>query len=131
RRCVVPAWRDGGQSQFIERPLPAVNEATTGPTRAWALERLDDPLDLRTLAGHARMSVRTFTRRFRDETGMSPNRWLTRQRVERARHLLEATDLPIDRVARDAGFGTATAMRQHLHAVVGVPPSAYRRTFSR
>jgi transcriptional regulator GlxA family with amidase domain len=131
RQCVVPAWRDGGQSQFIERPLPALNETTTGPTRDWALERLDHPLDLRTLAGHARMSVRTFTRRFRDETGLSPNRWLTNQRVERARHLLEATDLSIDRVAQDAGFGTATAMRQHLHAVLGVAPSAYRRTFKR
>jgi len=129
RRCVVPAWRDGGQSQFIERPLPEEGESTTAATQAWALHRLDRPLDLRTLAGHARMSVRTFTRRFRAETGLSPNQWLTRQRVERARHLLESTGLPIDRVARDAGFGTATAMRQHLHATLGVAPSAYRRSF--
>jgi transcriptional regulator GlxA family with amidase domain len=129
RRCVVASWRDGGQAQFIERPLPEVGEATTAPTRAWALERLDHPLDLRMLAEHARMSVRTFTRRFRDETGQSPNRWLTRQRIERARHLLEATDLPVDRVAREAGFGTATAMRQHLHATLGVAPSTYRRAF--
>ena len=129
RRCVVPAWRDGGQSQFIERPLPEDGATTTAPTRAWALTRLGEPLDLRTLAGHARMSVRTFTRRFRAETGLSPSQWLIRQRVERARHLLEATGLPIDRVAADAGFGTATAMRQHLHSVLGVAPSTYRRTF--
>src|SRR5204862_126336 len=81
RRCVVPAWRDGGQSQFIERPVPAARDATTGPTRAWALDHLDRPLDLGTLAGHARMSLRTFTRRFREETGMSPGRWLVLQRV--------------------------------------------------
>jgi transcriptional regulator GlxA family with amidase domain len=126
---VVPAWRDGGQSQFIERPLPEVGAATTAPTRAWALHHLDTPLDLRALAGHARMSVRTFTRRFRAETGLSPYQWLTRQRVDRARHLLESTGLPIDRVARDAGFGTATALRQQLHAALGVAPSSYRRTF--
>ncbi len=129
RRCVVPAWRDGGQSQFIERPLPAPGGATTGPTRAWALQRLDRPLDLADLAGHARMSVRTFTRRFRDETGMSPGRWLQRQRVELARRLLESTDLPIDRVAAQCGFGTAASLRQHLHAAVGVSPAAYRRAF--
>jgi transcriptional regulator GlxA family with amidase domain len=73
--------------------------------------------------------VRTFTRRFRDETGMSPGRWLLRQRVEHARRLLEGTDLPIDGEARQAGFGTAASLRQHLHATVGVPPAAYRRTF--
>ncbi|WP_020575998.1 GlxA family transcriptional regulator [Actinopolymorpha alba] len=129
RRCVVPPWRDGGQSQYIERPLPSVTGATTEPTRRWLLERLDERLDLAEMAAHARMSVRSFTRRFRDETGMSPGTWLLRQRVERARHLLEATDLPIDRVARDAGFGTAASMRQHLREALGVAPLAYRRTF--
>ncbi|MBM7786281.1 GlxA family transcriptional regulator [Tenggerimyces flavus] len=131
RRAVVPPWRDGGQSQFIERPLPELANATTQSTRAWMLNRLGDRLDLATMAGHARMSIRTFTRRFRDETGVSPGEWLARQRIERARHLLESTDLPVDRVARDAGFGTATSLRQHLHATLGVAPLTYRRTFRR
>ena len=129
RRCVAAAWRDGGQAQFIERPVPGSGDLTTSVTRQWAQSRLHEPLALSTLAGHARMSVRTFTRRFREETGMSPARWLVRQRVERARQLLEATDLPVDRVARESGFGTAAAMRQQLHAVVGVSPMTYRRTF--
>jgi transcriptional regulator GlxA family with amidase domain len=129
RRCVVPPWRDGGQSQFIERPLPPASDTTTATTRAWAVGHLDQPLDLAELARHARMSVRTFTRRFRAETGMSPGRWLLTQRVEHARRLLETTDLPIDRVAVQAGFGTATSMRQHLHATIGVAPATYRRTF--
>ncbi|MEV6522954.1 helix-turn-helix domain-containing protein [Longispora sp. NPDC051575] len=131
RRCVVPSWRDGGQSQFIERPVPETGDASTGPTRGWALTRLEDDLDLRAMAGHARMSVRTFTRRFREETGLSPARWLAAQRVERARQLLETTDLPIDRIAERAGFGTATSLRQHLHGVVGVSPAAYRSAFRR
>ena len=129
RRCVAAAWRDGGQAQFIERPVPGVGDLTTSVTRQWAQSRLHEPLALSTLASHARMSVRTFTRRFREETGMSPARWLVRQRVERARQLLEATDLPIDRVARESGFGTAAALRQQLHAIVGVSPMTYRRTF--
>jgi transcriptional regulator GlxA family with amidase domain len=129
RRCVAPAWRDGGQAQFIERPVPDPVDTTTAPTRAWVQDRLHEPLDLSAMASHARMSVRTFTRRFREEMGLSPSQWLLSQRVARARHLLEQTDLPVDRVAEESGFGTATAMRQRLHATVGVGPAAYRRTF--
>ncbi|GAA0365334.1 helix-turn-helix domain-containing protein [Microbispora corallina] len=129
RRCVTPPFREGGQAQYIERPVPDPAGTTTAPTRAWMLENLHEPLDLAALAAHARMSVRTFTRRFREETGLSPARWLTRQRVEHARHLLETTDLPVDLIARKAGFGTGVSLRQHLHAAVGVPPLAYRQTF--
>ena len=131
RRTVVPAWRDGGQSQFIERPVPAESDEGTAPARSYALRRLDARLTLEELAREARMSVRTFTRRFREETGVSPTRWLTRQRVEAARHLLESTDLAIDDIAHRCGFGTATSMRQHLHTVIGVSPATYRRTFRR
>ncbi|WP_431042656.1 GlxA family transcriptional regulator [Streptomyces sp. P1-3] len=129
RRCVVPPWRDGGQAQFIERPVPEPTSATTAATRAWALERLQEPLTLGELADHARMSLRTFTRRFRDEVGQTPGRWLTAQRIELARQLLETSDLPIDLVAHHAGFGTANSLRQHMRSVLGVSPVAYRRTF--
>jgi transcriptional regulator GlxA family with amidase domain len=129
RRGVVAPWRDGGQSQYIERPMPAPSDVSTTATREWAIERLHEEVDLAAMAKHARMSVRTFTRRFRAEAGMSPGRWITYQRVEHARRLLETTDLPIDRVAVAAGFGTATSLRQHLHATIGVAPAAYRRTF--
>ncbi|CCH28576.1 Transcriptional regulator, AraC family [Saccharothrix espanaensis DSM 44229] len=129
RRCVVPPWRPGGQSQFIERPVPDAAAASTAPARAYVLAHLDEPLELRVLAGHVRMSVRTFTRRFREETGVSPGKWITQQRVERARHLLETTQLGVDQVARHAGFGTGAALRQQMSALVGVSPSAYRTTF--
>ncbi|MFF3400665.1 GlxA family transcriptional regulator [Streptomyces sp. NPDC002659] len=129
RRTVVPPHRDGGQAQYIHRPVPEPQLATTTGARAWALSRLHEPIQLRDMADQESMSVRTFTRRFREEAGISPGQWLTRQRVERARHLLESTDLSVDQVARDAGFGTAQSMRQHLQAALGVPPTAYRRAF--
>ncbi|WP_443043701.1 GlxA family transcriptional regulator [Streptomyces sp. NBC_00306] len=129
RRTVVPPHRDGGQAQYIERPLPEAQSATTTTARGWALGRLHEPIQLRDMAERQSMSVRTFTRRFREEVGVSPGQWLTQQRVERARHLLESTDLSVDQVARDAGFRTAQSMRQHLQAVLGVAPTVYRRTF--
>ena len=129
RRCVVPPWRDGGQAQYIERPVPDHAGNGTGPTRDWALDRLTEPVTLEEMAAHARMSVRTFTRRFRDETAMSPRQWLLRQRVAHAQLLLESTDLGVETVARRSGLGSATALRQHLQATIGVAPTAYRRTF--
>ncbi|MHC3467248.1 GlxA family transcriptional regulator [Streptomyces sp. 7R007] len=129
RRCVVPPFRDGGQAQYIEQPVPESGAASTAATRAWALEHLDEPLTLADLAAHARMSLRTFARRFHDEVGMSPGRWLIQQRVGRARHLLEASDLTVDQIAGRVGFATGASLRQHLHAAVGVSPQAYRRTF--
>ncbi|MBH1933185.1 helix-turn-helix domain-containing protein [Streptomyces sp. AV19] len=130
RLCVVPPWREGGQAQYIERPVPEPAEATTAATRAWALERLHHPLPLAELAAHASMSVRTFCRRFRAETGMPPGQWLSRRRLDHARRLLETTDLPVEQVAAQAGFGTAASFRQHLAADIGVSPTAYRRTFT-
>ncbi|WP_326689663.1 helix-turn-helix domain-containing protein [Streptomyces sp. NBC_01795] len=129
RRTVVPPHRDGGQAQFIRRPVPQPGLASTGTARAWALKQLERPITLRELAAQESMSIRTFTRRFREEAGVTPLRWLTQQRIERARYLLEETDLPVERIAADSGFGTAASLRQHLHAALGVSPRAYRRTF--
>jgi transcriptional regulator GlxA family with amidase domain len=129
RRCVVQPWRDGGQAQYIEQPVPEPSSTTTAPSRAWALEHLHQTMSLSELAAHARMSTRTFTRRFGAEVGMTPGQWLTAQRVERARQLLETSDLSIDHIAHRAGFGTANSLRQHLRAAIGVSPTAYRRIF--
>ncbi|MFC9974717.1 GlxA family transcriptional regulator [Spirillospora sp. NPDC127200] len=129
RRTVVPPYREGGQAQYVPRPVPEEGASSTGAARAWALERLERPVSLRELAARSSMSVRTFTRRFRQETGMSPGRWLARQRVERARELLEDSDLPVERVAELAGFGSAASLRAHLQEALGVSPSGYRATF--
>ncbi|MEV7275659.1 helix-turn-helix domain-containing protein [Streptomyces sp. NPDC093111] len=129
RRTVVPPHRDGGQAQYIARPVPETGTSTTTAARAWALAHLHEPIQLRDLAVRESMSVRTFTRRFREEVGVSPGQWLTQQRVERARHLLESTGLPVDQIAHDSGFGTAQSLRVHLQTAIGVTPTAYRRTF--
>jgi transcriptional regulator GlxA family with amidase domain len=129
RHCVVPPWRDGGQAQFIDRPVPADEGLSTAAARAWAHEHLAEPIDVAGLARRARMSERTFNRRFRDETGQSPGAWLAAQRIGHARHLLESTDLPVDAVAEQSGLGTGANLRNHLRAALGVSPLTYRRTF--
>jgi transcriptional regulator GlxA family with amidase domain len=93
------------------------------------VEHLAEPLTLSDLAAHARMSLRTFARRFNEEVGLSPGRWIVQQRIARARHLLESSDLSVDQIAGHVGFATGASLRQHLHAAIGVSPQAYRRTF--
>ncbi|WP_433732371.1 GlxA family transcriptional regulator [Nocardia sp. CA-129566] len=131
RAAVVTPVRPGGQAQFVDSPLPPENGLSLSATRTWALERLDTPLSLDDLAIHARTSVRTLTRRFHEETGLSPQKWLLHQRIQRARELLESTTLPMDQVARHSGIGSAESLRQHMIRHVGLPPSAYRASFTR
>lgn len=129
RYCVVAPWRDGGQAQFIERPAPVVDDASTSKVRAWAVQHLDGDLSVPTLAVRARMSERTFARRFREETGLTPATWVAQQRLRYAQHLLETTDLTIDLIATRSGFGTGASLRKHSAATLGVSPHTYRRTF--
>ncbi|MCM2579084.1 GlxA family transcriptional regulator [Streptomyces meridianus] len=129
RRTVVPPHREGGQAQYVRRPVAEPRSASTGTARAWALEHLDRPIGLRELADQEAMSVRTFSRRFREEVGLTPVQWLIQRRVDLACRLLEETDDSVDRVAARAGFGTAASLRGHLQAAIGVSPGAYRATF--
>jgi transcriptional regulator GlxA family with amidase domain len=95
------------------------------------LEHLDQPLTVEAMARHAGYSPRTFARRFRAETGTTPLAWLLDQRVSTARRLLEETDLPVEHVARAAGFGTATGLRDHFRRSCSTTPTAYRAAFRR
>lgn len=130
RRCVVAPFREGGQAQFIDRPVPDDAGMSTAGTREWALHHLDVQLTVADLARHAHLSARTLERRFAEETGMAPRRWLTQQRLARARELLETTDLSIEEIATAVGYATATSLRKHLSSRIGILPAAYRRTFS-
>ncbi|WP_017587674.1 GlxA family transcriptional regulator [Nocardiopsis ganjiahuensis] len=129
RNTVVPPHRDGGQAQYIRLPVPAPERSATARARAWAQEHLYLQPSLADMAERESMSVRTFTRRFRQETGLSPGRWITQRKLDLARRLLEGSDLSVDRIADRAGFGTAASLRQHMQTELGVSPSAYRRTF--
>ncbi|MFE7854695.1 GlxA family transcriptional regulator [Streptomyces sp. NPDC057403] len=131
RRALVAPVRPGGQTQFTHTPLPPERGNACADTRGWAMRHLDQPLTLTDLARHAGVSVRTLTRRFRAESGVSPLQWLLHQRIERARELLETTTLPMDQVARASGLGTADSLRAHVVRRTGLTPSAYRTQFSR
>ena len=128
RRMVVAPYREGGQAQFLRRPVPGAGHGLAS-TCEWALDRLSEPLTVAELASHAGWAPRTFARRFLSETGTTPLRWLTAQRLLEARRLLEDTDLPVDRVAVRAGLGTAANLRLQLARDAGITPTAYRRTY--
>ncbi|HWM35331.1 MAG TPA: helix-turn-helix domain-containing protein [Pseudolysinimonas sp.] len=129
RRMVVPPQRDGGQSQYIEQPVPECRSDSFALVTEWMLENLDQDLTIEVLARRALMSTRTFARRFRAETGTTPAAWLNRQRILRAQQLLEQTDEGLEQIAQIAGFGTAAVMRHHFLKVLQTTPTNYRRTF--
>lgn len=132
RRLVVPAHREGGQAQFIERPVPPAREgARLGPLMERMRERLAEPQALSDLAAQAGMSERTLLRRFKAATGLTPGEWLVDARVARARDLLEETRLSVDAVAAACGFGLAATLRHHFARRVGLSPSQYRARFGR
>jgi transcriptional regulator GlxA family with amidase domain len=129
RRVVIPAWRDGGQAQYIEHTQPADAEHPLQPTITWMEENALAPLDLQAIANHASVSIRTLNRQFREHFGTTPLGLLVRMRVDRARRLLESTELPIDRVAEQAGFGSYASLRYHFPRTVGVSPQKYRQSY--
>jgi transcriptional regulator GlxA family with amidase domain len=128
RHMVAPPHRDGGQAQFFAPPADGEG-GSLEPTRRWALERLEAPLDVAAMAAHAAVSPRTFARRFHQETGTTPLQWLLSRRVLEARRLLEETELPVEQVAWRVGFGTAASLRDHFRRATATTPSAYRRSF--
>ncbi|WP_024287705.1 GlxA family transcriptional regulator [Cellulomonas sp. KRMCY2] len=129
RRMVVPPHRDGGQAQYIDLPMPS-GDGELAPVLAWIGANLEAEITVPVLARRARMSERTFARRFRAETGTTPAGWTARQRLLRAQELLERTDLPVEEVGRRSGFGGAAALRHHFARVLDTSPQAYRRRFA-
>jgi AraC family transcriptional activator FtrA len=128
RHMVVAPHRDGGQAQWLQRPVPPPGQSLA-PTCEWALEHLGEQLTVAVLARHAGWAPRTFSRRFVAETGIAPLRWLTAARVREARRLLEISDLPVENVAARTGLGSAANLRLHLARDAGTTPSAYRAAY--
>ncbi|MCQ4119513.1 helix-turn-helix domain-containing protein [Rhodococcus tibetensis] len=129
RRMVVPPQRDGGQRQFIEQPVVACTSDNLSETMTWMSENLALPHTVDELAARSSMSTRTFARKFAAETGTTPVKWLTTQRVLYARQLLEGTNLGLEAISRRCGFGSGALLRHHFNRVVGVAPADYRRRF--
>ena len=129
RRLVIAPHREGGQAQYIRQPVPPIEGDALAAVFDWAQRHLDRELTISSLAAKARMSRRTFIRRFEDATGMSPGEWVVQTRVAKARELLEATQIPIEGVATETGFGSADAMRHHFRLRLGTSPAHYRAAF--
>ncbi|CAH0147201.1 GlxA family transcriptional regulator [Microbacterium sp. Bi128] len=130
RRMVVAPQRDGGQAQFIASPLPVDTSLSLAPVTEWMLQNLDADLPVERLAARAHMSPRTFARRFKADFGATPAAWLARQRLLHAQRLLEETDLGLDRIAAECGFGSAAVLRQNFARTMGLTPTSYRARFS-
>jgi transcriptional regulator GlxA family with amidase domain len=128
RAAVMPLERSGGQAQFIEHQPPECNESM-GPLLHWMERNLGRDLSLSSMARHARVSTRTLSRHFREQVGMTPAQWLGKARVRRVQFLLETTRLSVERIAAEAGFGSASVLREHFGTVLGISPTAYRRSF--
>lgn len=129
RRLVFSAFREGGQQQFVDHPVPADAAAPLAATLDWAKTHLDKQLTVADLAEHAHVSVTTLHRRFRDELGTTPLAWLTIQRIHHASRLLENADLTLELVAQRSGLGTTANLRALMRRHLGTSPSAYRRQF--
>jgi len=130
RRLVAAPYRSGGQSQYVPRSVPEPLGDLFATTREWALAHLADPLTLDMLARNARVSARTFSRRFVEDTGYTPMQWMLRARVDVARELLESTDLSVEQIAARVGLGTGANLRLHFRRILGTSPTGYRHTFS-
>ncbi|ACQ80385.1 transcriptional regulator, AraC family [Beutenbergia cavernae DSM 12333] len=131
RRLVAAPYRSGGQAQYVPRSVPEPLGERFAATREWALRRLDEPLTLESLARHARVSPRTFSRRFVEDTGYTPMQWVMRARIDVARELLELSERSVEQIADDVGLGTGANLRQHFRRILGTTPIEYRRTFAR
>ncbi|GAA4202211.1 GlxA family transcriptional regulator [Actinocatenispora rupis] len=130
RQLVTPPHRDGGQAQYVATTEPTSSYDQLAPVLDWALDHLDHPITVEDLAARAHLGTRTLNRHFHARVGTNPLQWLHTQRLRRAQHLLERTDLSVDLVAQRAGFGTAAALRRHFRRTFDTGPDAYRRTFA-
>jgi transcriptional regulator GlxA family with amidase domain len=130
RRMVVPPQRSGGQAQYVDEPVSEVHaKDDLALSMEYALEHLAEPLAIDALAARAHQSRRTFDRRFRAHTGVSPKQWLLHQRILRSQRLLENTDLSVDTVARQVGLANAVSLRPHFRRILGISPQSYRDSF--
>lgn len=129
QRLVIPSHRDGGQAQYLPRPVPLDGRGRLGRLMQYVQANLDSPHTVSDLAGWASMSPRTLQRQFRDSVGLSPLEWVTRQRIALAKDLLEASNAPISEIVTQTGFNSVESFRRQFRRIAGTSPSAYRTQF--
>lgn len=129
RRMVSPAHREGGQAQYVEAAHGKTDDDSFAPVLQWLATHCTEDLAIDQAAKRFGYSLRTFQRRFKELTNLSPHQWLTDQRVARARELLESSDLSIEQIASKSGMGTAANLRKRLGRCLQTTPRAYRSTF--
>ena len=127
--AVMPLERDGGQAQFIVHEQPGQDGSSLEPLLRWMRENVHTDLSLHDIAVRAKLSTRTLNRRFREQTGTTPLRWLRRTRIRRSQYLLETTTHPVERISRQVGFNSPASFRGQFKALVGTSPQTYRRAF--
>lgn len=129
RRLVIPPHREGGQAQFVEAPLPE-KRAEISALFDWLRRNLHRELSIETMTERANMSPRTLVRRFHDTVGCAPKQWILRERINRARNLLETSSCSIEKIAAESGFSSAENLRHHFREQLQTTPAAYRRSFA-
>jgi AraC family transcriptional regulator, transcriptional activator FtrA len=130
RRMVIAPHREGGQAQYVQTPISVRPGRTIGEVLDWARKRLDQPLAIGEMVSRTAMSSRTFLRQFHDSVGMTPNAWLQRERIARARELLESTAMQHTEIGSQCGYESPETFRIAFKRIVGVSPGAYRSRFS-
>lgn len=132
RQLLVSPHRDGGQAQFISQPVPQdAADLRLGQLMEGLRENLNQPFSIDQVATKLAMSRRSFTRHFKLLTGSTFGQWLINERIKAAQVQLETTHLSMEKIAESCGFGSSLSLRQHFSSMVGVSPSAYRKTYQR
>ncbi|SHH43688.1 transcriptional regulator FtrA [Massilia sp. CF038] len=130
QRLVVAPHREGGQAQFLPRPMAHDERGRLTRLMDWVRTHPQEKHTVASMAARAAMSARTLQRQFQDTTGFGPVEWVTRERVALTKDLLEISDLPLALVAQRAGFGSEESLRHHFRRVTATSPGAYRRRFT-
>jgi AraC family transcriptional regulator, transcriptional activator FtrA len=130
QRLVVAPHREGGQAQFLPRPMAHDEQGRLSRLMDWLRSNPALPHTVASMAQRAAMSPRTLQRQFQDATGMGAVEWLIHERVALAKDLLETADIPLAQVAERAGFGSEESLRHHFRRLAATSPGAYRRQFA-
>ena len=129
RHLVVSPHREGGQAQFIDKPVGEEAHPWLAHLLEWSASNLHTDITIERLALEANVSRRTLSRRFVEATGLSPHRWITSLRVRRGKDLLETTALSIEEIAEQCGFQSGALLRHHFREQVKISPRTYRDHF--